>query len=118
MAENYCTFLPDSVYLGSFAYDISGICYLHDNFYSSGEISRLEADKIMFSMLMNIYPEYILIWRIVYQAIRRFGWIFWYLHRIKNITRFEIKFLRAYGKAKVKNEIQLAMNRYGTSALA
>ena len=117
MVENWCTCLPDSLHFGWMSYDIGGICLLHDRDYEVGIIPRKQADSEFYSRLMAAYPEYSMLWGIVYEAVRRSGWIFWYLHRIKNITRFEIKFFRAQGKAKIKNEIQLAINRYGISAI-
>jgi hypothetical protein len=80
---NNCSLFPDRLNLGWIMYDISGVCAVHDFLYESGECTRAEADKWMLNTLIDVYPQYLPLWIIVYMALRQFGWIAWYAHRIK-----------------------------------
>lgn len=77
MKSNWCTAFPDRINIpGWITYDISGICKIHDMDYLAG-IPRLIADRAMLDRLLTAYPEYRILWGIVYRAVRKVGWLFY-----------------------------------------
>jgi len=67
-------------------WSIANICRWHDSVYEAmfPGMTREECDIKMFEMLMKYNPEYEILWRSVYIAVRRVGWIPWYIHRLEN----------------------------------
>lgn len=83
--ENHCSVFPDRWKL-IVDFDIANICQGHDMLYEAlvPTCTRKEADLWMFNELMRYNKDLHILWGLVYVALRRFGWIPWYIHRIQN----------------------------------
>jgi len=105
--SNYCTFFPDQLNIPNWiTYDIGGLCEIHDDKYDTG-YPRNMADREFYDGLCQTYPEYRWLWKIVFNAVKNFGWFFYWSKRLGLSAK-----IQAHGAEKIKVAIAESLQRY------
>ena len=101
--ENTCSMFPDSWHW-IIDFNISHICRWHDTQYEAlvPRYSRKVVDEKFRDMLIKYNPGYIILWEMVYRAVRMFGWIPWGLHRMENSTGINLSVQDKWAKVRTK----------------